>query len=164
MDDYRRVVAEGIRLVPPEALCVDWIIPIVDYQFREPETRFELCFDRGEKFLRQVYPYWRRRSDRRESGPYYLRRVASLGEVSDEYMGVQAADVYTWTVYTFCEQSWLADSTAVIPESLQGVVREPPNSFKWDYETLRENERSRHRVLESKTRVPNWIERVQGGS
>ena len=53
MDDHRALKPSIPTLNDPEALCVDYIIPCVDYQFREP-NRFEYFFDESEKFLRYV--------------------------------------------------------------------------------------------------------------
>ena len=158
MNDYQRFVADSPKPKPnsPEAICVDDIIPRIDYQFPDGDTRFELYFDRSERFLRQVEPYWRRTSDRRKHGPYFLRRVAMLAPGTDDYAGIQGADVYTWTVHTYCRKMWLGRGSVLIPDELMGIVREPSISRLWDYGSLMWDNSSRNRVLASMTRVPQW--------
>jgi hypothetical protein len=159
MDDYRQCEQDDPepKLLPPEAICVDDSISRIDYCFYDPSVRFRFYFDQNERFLRYVKCYWREKPGNRARGPAYLRRVEVLEKASDSHLGIQLADVYTWTVYTHCMRRWLRIETKPVPDVLSGVIFDPPITRLWDYDTLRYNKCSRHRVLEQETRVPEWV-------
>ncbi len=151
MDDHRALKPTIPTLNDPEALCVDYIIPCVDYQFREP-NRFEYFFDEGERFLRYVEPYWKRTASKRALGPYYLRRVDILTTAPSTRAAIQCADVYTWTIHTHC----LGRQFSTLPESIQEIIKDPPIHAILGYDKLTKPQ-ARNRVLASMTRVPEWI-------
>lgn len=153
MDDYKRAASES-KLNPLEAICVDSIIPRIECQYPEAPG-FEFQFDRNEKFLRHVQRFWCAKTRKRLKGPYYLRKIELIGKVSDDYAAVQACDVYTWIVATYCERHWLGLSKE-IPRPFRGILSGPPITERWDYETLKSDKRATHRVLASQTQVPEW--------
>jgi len=156
LDDYQRLVAEGVPLVSVEAICVDDIVPVINHQYPNSDDRFELYFDRNERFLHEVNRYWKASERKRRYGPYCLRRVARIGTASDTYSGIQAADVYSWTISTYARRVWLKDRSVYIPPSLSGVVADPPNStHRLDYETLR-HPRYTVRTIASTGPIPDW--------
>lgn len=145
MDDYRRCASEGnaMPLNPPEAICVDDIVPWAVCQF--PEDHFELYFDQNERFIRHVSRYWAKSPHKRS---LYLKRVELVAQASKLYSAIQAADVYTWSVYTYAEMFWLKSHPKYLPPCLAGIIGTiPPMSSKWDYEQLSCRDVARYRVL-----------------
>ena len=154
----RRVCAEEEKpssLVQPEAICVDDIIPRVEFSL--PDSHFEMYFDQNERFLRQVTKYWKANPTKRINGPYYLRNVEILAAATSAYAAIQAADVYTWVVHTYCEKRLLGNSPKYIPDALQAIGGDPPISTLWDYQRLKLSPHAKNRVLASITKVPEWV-------
>ena len=156
LDDYARFEREHGGIIGPEAICVDDIIPRIDYQFRCPDVRFEYYFDINEKFKGQVERYWHAKESRRRRVPYYLRRVPLISPAPDEYVAVQAADAYVWSVYTYCRRFWCKEQTAYVPKELEPLISVvPPINARYDYDTMTSDpSRFKRRVLASMSAVP----------
>jgi len=127
--------------------------------FHQPDAkRFEYFFDQNERFLRFVEKYWRKREGRRANGPYYLRKVGILtGVSSEDYMAVQAADVYSWAVHTFCSQLHLREDDKCLPSALRNIFDEPISNWYCDCDFMRSDPAATRRVLESATAVSAWL-------
>ena len=82
----------------PELLCVDFClggltVPVAD---SDKGDAVKIYFDRNEPFIRLMRPFWEQAHKDPKSG--WPRQVKEIETERDKHPGLQAADLFAWTV------------------------------------------------------------------
>ena len=95
--DHRRAIAEGVPLLTPEAICINWAFSHLVVPAKE-DLPIVLYFDQGERFMHLIRRIWEKARGGRRQGrgwPWDVSQIERLD--SRDVYALQAADLIAWS-------------------------------------------------------------------